>query len=122
MKDKKLRAMLVDCILFYKKTYNSWYDRPFTHEELLNTNVDCENLSIESCMELCANFGKNPKQVYVFPRVSEDYDGYPEHFIEICTNRKSSDAEWFDEISNALSPKWEKERYDTYLRLKEEFE
>jgi len=122
MKDKRLRAMLVDCILFYKKTYNSWYERPFTHEELLNTNVDCENLSVKSCMELCTNLGKNPKQVYVFPRVSEDYDGYPEHFIEIYTNRKSSDAEWFEEISDALSPKWEKERYDTYLRLKEEFE
>ena len=122
MKDKKLRAMLVDCILFYKKTYNSWYERPFTHEALLNTNVDCENLSIKSCIELCANLGKNPKQVYVFPRVGEDCDGYPEHFIEIYTNRKSSDAEWFDEISNALSPQWEKERYDTYLRLKEEFE
>lgn len=122
MKDKKLRTMLVDCILFYKKTYNSWYERPFTHEELLNTNVDCENLSIESCMELCANLGKNPKQVYIFPRVSEDYDGYPEYFVEIYTNRKSSDAEWFDEISNALSPQWEKERYDAYLKLKEEFE
>jgi len=122
MKDKKLRAMLVDCILFYKRTYNSWYERPFTHEELLNTNVDCENLSIKSCMELCTNLGKNPKQVYVFPRVSEDYDGYPEHFIEIYTTRKSSDAEWFEEISNQLSPQWEKERYDTYLRLKEEFE
>ena len=44
--DVKLRSMLVDCILFYKKTYNSWYERP-THEELLNTNVDCENMSIE---------------------------------------------------------------------------
>ena len=122
MRDKKLRAMLVDCILFYKKTYNSWYERPFTHEALLNTNVDCENLSIESCMELCANLGKNPKQVYVFPRVGEDYDGYPEHFIEIYTNRKSSDAEWFEEISNALSPRREKERYDQYLQLKGEFE
>ena len=122
MKDKKLRAMLVDCILFYKKTYNSWYERPFTHEALLNTNVDCENLSIESCMELCTNLGKNPKQVYVFPRVGEDYDGYPEHFIEIYTTRKSSDAEWFEEISSQLSPRWEKERYDTYLQLKGEFE
>ena len=122
MRDKKLRAMLVDCILFYKKTYNSWYERPFTHEALLNTNVDCENLSIESCMELCANLGKNPKQVYVFPRVGEDYDGYPAHFIEIYTTRKSSDAEWFEEISEALSPRGEKERYDTYLQLKGEFE
>ena len=122
MEDKKLRAMLVDCILFYKKTYNSWYERPFTHEALLNTNVDCENLSIESCMELCANLGKNPKQVYVFPRVGEDCDGYSEHFIEIYTTRKSSDAEWFDEISSQLSPRWEKERYDQYLQLKGEFE
>ena len=122
MKDKKLRAMLVDCILFYKKTYNSWYERPFTHECLLNTNVDCENLSVKSCMELCTNLGKNPKLVYVFPRVGEDCDGYPEHFIEIYTTRKSSDAEWFEEISNQLSPRWEKERYDQYLQLKGEFE
>ena len=56
-------------------------------------------------MELCANLGKNPKQVYIFPRVSEDCDGYPEHFIAIYPNRKSSDAEWFDEISDTLSPR-----------------
>jgi len=122
MKDMKLRSMLVDCVLFYKRTYNLWYGRPFTHEILLETSVDCDNLSVASCTELCVRLGKNPKQVYIFPRVSEDYDGYPEHFIEIYTNRKSSDAEWFEEISNALSPRLEKERYDQYLQLKGEFE
>lgn len=122
MKDKKLRSMLVDCVLFYKRTYSSWYERPFTHESLLDINVNCDNLSIGSCMELCVKLGKNPKQVYIFPRVGEDYDGYSENFVEIYTNRKSSDAEWFEEISDHLSPRWEKERYDTYLRLKGEFE
>lgn len=122
MKDKKIRAMLLDCILHYRKLYGCWYERPFTDETILNTDIRIESLSVASCLELCNNLGKNPKRVYIYPHVYDDCDGYPEHHVELYTRRKVSDEEWFEEICEALSPKWQKERYDQYLQLKEEFE
>ena len=122
MKDKKLRSMILDCVLHYKKLHGCWYERPYTCETILRTDIGCESLNVQSCLDLCKKLKKNPKQVYIYPHICEDHDGYPEHHIELYTNRKSSDVEWFEEISQAISPQWEKQRYDQYLQLKAEFE
>ena len=122
MKDKKLRAMLVDCILRYKSLHGMWYERPFTNEILSTVSVDVSPLSVKESLELCKELGISPDNAYLYPQVIEYSDGYPETFIEVSTNRRVTDAEWFEEISNALSPRREKERYDQYLQLKGEFE
>jgi hypothetical protein len=52
----------------------------------------------------------------------DDYDGYPEYSVQMDVKVGASDAEWFDEISNFLSPQWQYDRYKKYWSMKEEFE
>lgn len=122
VKNTKLRSMIVDCLVHYKRTNGYWYERPSTSQILRTVNTNIGLMSAQDCLELCKEYGKNPRDVYIEPQVFEDCDGYPEYQLDFYTTSKATDEEYYEEIAQALSPSWEKQRYDQYLQYKEEFE
>lgn len=122
MKDKQLRSMLVDCIRYHKKVYGYWYERPYTLKTICDVNTNQVDVTLQYLLRCAEDHGVHPKDIQVVGYSQDDYDGYPECFVQMDVKVVASDAEWFDEISNFLSPQWQYDRYKKYWSMKEEFE
>jgi hypothetical protein len=122
MKDKKLRSMLADCIKEYKKRYGYWYERPYTLKTICDVNTNQTEVTLEYLIDCAEHQCSDLKDIMVSGYSQDDCDGYPEYFVQMQVKVASSDAEWFDEISNTLSPQQDVKRWNQYLQLKKEFE
>lgn len=122
VKDKKLRSMLVDCLKEHKKQYGYWYERPYTKHTFLDICTQHNDITLQDLIDRANEEGKSYKDTVVSGYSQEDYDGYNETFVYMEYKRKATDEEWFEEISESLSPQHELNRWNQYLTLKKEFE
>ena len=120
MKDKKLRGMILDCLIRYKEIYGHKYNRPTKSVDVHTfelTHIYGEP-SLKDILSVCDG---DISKIYVKEIVTQDWDGYPENSLRVYKFEKVSDEEYFDEISNVLSPEYDYKRYNQYFKLKEEF-
>lgn len=62
-------------------------------------------------------------KVFIRGYQGEDWDGYPEGYVELYTYRKETDQEYFDRICQEIPPtEYQQKQYQDYLRLKQLFE
>jgi hypothetical protein len=122
MKDKKLRSMLADCIKEHKKRYGYRYERPYTLKTICDVNTSHTEVTLEYLIDCAENQCSDFKDIMVSGYSQDDYDGYPEYFVQMQVKVKATDAEWFEEISDYLSPQHELRKWNQYLALKKEFE
>lgn len=119
--DITLRNQIKDVLKYLRKTDRCCLERQ-TEEVVLDnlcTNVGLVNLS--SLMQEYSN-GDSSK-VFIRGYSAEDYDDYPEGFIEISTERKQTDREYFEYLCSILLPTdYQMKQCKEYLRLKEMFE
>lgn len=115
-----LRNQIKDVLKYLRKTDRDYLERQ--NEEVvldkLCTNVGLVNLSI------IQEYGNgDSSKVFIRGYSAEDYDGYPEGFIEISTERKQTDEEYFEYLCRILLPTdYQMNQYKEYLRLKGIFE
>lgn len=121
MKDKQLRQQLVDCLLYYKKLHDCWYERPYSLNSVedWNTNMNGD-LTIQGLLNLVKDKGFSLSDLILDGCSYTDGD-FEDHYVQISVREPSTDKEWFDEIADALSPRWHYDRYKQYLGLEKEF-
>ena len=122
MKDTKLRSMLADCLKEYKRRYGYWYERPYTLKTICDVCTAHEEVTLDRLISEAAERCYDPKDILVSGYSQDNYDEYPEYWVEMLVKLKVTDQEWFEEIGNTLSPRHEMERWRRYLELKKEFE
>ena len=116
-----LRNQIKDVLKYLRKTDRDYLERQ-TEEVVLN-NL-CTNAGLVNLSSLMQEYGNgDSSKVFIRGYSAEDYDGYPEGFIEISTERKQTDGEYFEYLCRILLPTdYQLKQYKEYLRLKGIFE
>ena len=116
-----LRNQIKDVLKYLRKTDRDYLERQ--NEEVVLDNL-CTNVGLVNLSSLIQEYGNgDSSKVFIRGYSTEDYDGYPEGFIEISTERKQTDEEYFDYLCRILLPTdYMLQQYKEYLRLKEMFE
>ena len=116
-----LRNQIKDVLKYLRKTDRDYLERQ--NEEVVLDNL-CTNVGLVNLSSLIQEYGNgDSSKVFIRGYSAEDYDGYPEGFIEISTERKQTDEEYFDYLCRILLPTdYMLQQYKEYLRLKEMFE
>lgn len=119
--DTTLRNQIKDVLKYLRKTDRDYLERQ-TEEVVLN-NL-CTNAGLVNLSSLMQEYGNgDSSKVFIRGYSAEDYDGYPEGFIEISTERKQTDREYFEYLCSILLPtEYQLTQYKEYIRLKEMFE
>ena len=118
--DAKLRSMIVDCIKEHKKRYGWWYDRPYTIKTVYEENINIKEVTLQDLIDIVRDSGYSLDNLIV-GGFSQDSDYGYDGFVHLDLKVLASDEEWFEEISDYLSPSHELQRWNQYLRLKKEF-
>ena len=116
-----LRNQIKDVLKYLRKTDRDYLERQT--EEVVLDNL-CTNASLVDLSSLMQEYGNgDSSKVFIRGYSTEDYDGYPEGFIEISTERKQTDGEYFEYLCRILLPTdYQLQQYKEYLRLKGIFE
>lgn len=119
--DITLRNQIKDALKYLRKTDRYSLERKT--EEVVLDNL-CTNAGLVDLSSLIQEYGNgDPSKVFIRGYSAEDYDGYPEGFIEISTERKQTDREYFEYLCSILLPTdYQLTQYKEYLRLKGIFE
>lgn len=112
-----LRNQIKDVLKYLRKTDRYCLERQ--NEEVVLDNL-CTNAGLVDLYSLMQEYGNgDTSKVFIRGYSAEDYDGYPEGFIEISTERKQTDGEYFDYLCRILLPTdYQMKQYKEYLRLK----
>ena len=121
MYDITLRNQIKDVLKYLRKTDRYSLERQT--EEVVLDNL-CTNAGLVDLSSLIQEYGNgDSSKVFIRGYSAEDYDGYPEGFIEISTERKQTDEEYFEYLCGILLPtEYQMKQYKEYLRLKGIFE
>ena len=116
-----LRNQIKDVLKYLRKTDRDYLERQT--EEVVLGNL-CTNAGLVNLSSLMQEYGNgDSSKVFIRGYSAEDYDGYPEGFIEISTERKQTDGEYFEYLCRILLPTdYQLQQYKEYLRLKGIFE
>jgi hypothetical protein len=118
-----IRKQLADTLRYIRRERQSDCSRTREKVEVsIDTyNSDFNQASLEELTNgVCPSDYKN---VFVRGYSREDYDGYPEGYVELYTYRKETDEEYFDGICQIILPtEYQQKQYQDYLRLKQLFE
>lgn len=119
--DITLRNQIKDVLKYLRKTDKYCLERQ--SEEVVLDNL-CTAFGLVNLSSLILEYGnEDTSKVFIRGYSAEDYDGYPEGFIEISTERKQTDLEYFEYLCSILLPTdYQMKQYKEYLRLKEMFE
>lgn len=119
--DITLRNQIKDVLKYLRKTDRYCLERQ--NKEVVLDNL-CTNAGLVDLSSLMQEYGNgDSSKVFIRGYSAEDYDGYPEGFIEISTERKQTDEEYFEYLCSILLPtEYQLNQYKEYLRLKEMFE
>lgn len=119
--DITLRNQIKDVLKYLRKTDRYCLERQT--EEVVLDNL-CTNAGLVDLSSLIQEYGNgDSSKVFIRGYSAEDYDGYPEGFIEISTERKQTDLEYFEYLCSILLPTdYQLQQYKEYIRLKEMFE
>lgn len=121
MKDTTLRNRIAD-ILRYIRRYDGYYiprEDIEVHMDYITT--EHSGVSLSTLVDYIDPVDYST--VFVRGGAGEDYDGYPEGYVEVYTYRKQTDKEYFDYLSDYMCPtKYQQDQYQEYLRLKKQFE
>ena len=119
--DITLRNQIKDVLKYLRKT--DMYSVARQTEEVVLDNL-CTNAGLVNLSSLIQEYGNgDSSKVFIRGYSAEDYDGYPEGFIEISTERKQTDGEYFEYLCRILLPTdYQLQQYKEYLRLKGIFE
>ena len=121
MQDITLRNQIKDVLKYLRKTDRYCLERQT--EEVVLGNL-CTNAGLVDLSSLMQEYGNgDSSKVFIRGYSAEDYDGYPEGYIEISTERNQTDEEYFEYLCRILLPTdYQLKQYKEYLRLKEMFE
>lgn len=116
-----LRNQIKDVLKYLRKTDRYCLERQT--EEVVLDNL-CTNAGLVDLSSLMQEYGNtDTSKVFIRGYSAEDYDGYPEGFIEISTERKQTDREYFEYLCSIQLPtEYQLNQYKEYLRLKRMFE
>ena len=115
-----LRNQIKDVLKYLRKTDRYSLDRQ-TEEVVLDNLCTTGSCRISLCS--LAEQYKDFPEVFIRGYEANDYDDYPDGYIEISTERKQTDQEYFEYLCSILLPTdYQARQYKEYLRLKEMFE
>lgn len=120
MYDITLRNQIKDVLKYLRKTDKYSLERQT--EEVILDNL-CTTGSCRISLSSLAGQYKDFPDVFVRGYQLDDSDDYPDGYIEISTERKQTDQEYFDYLCSILLPTdYQMKQYKEYLRLKRMFE
>lgn len=116
-----LRKQLEDTLRYLRK-YDG-YCIPREDVEVHMEHITTEHTDVSLSTLVNAIAPSDYSTVFVRGGAGEDYDGYPEGWVQVYTYRKQTDEEYFDSVRRYLLPtEYQQKQYQEYLRLKNIFE
>lgn len=120
----KLRQQLVDVLKYLRsigvRNYMLRRDKVIDRIDTINSDI---SVSLADLISLYSKY--NPKDIIVTGYSEKDWDDYTTNMIDISLERYRTDSEYFEQLCSIPELRvsdYNKQQYDTYLRLKKMFE
>ena len=118
-----IRRQLADTLRYIRRERLSDYvqDRQEIEVSIESMSTVIDNVTLG---DLVQRINSNDyDKVFIRGLQGEDWEGYPEGYVELYAYRKETDQEYFDRVCQEILPtEYQQKQYQDYLRLKQLFE